>query len=300
MTEIVPFEAEAKLDWIAMARAIEAGHKLPPAQVTDSFLYRGEDTLLNRSAWIEGLGIAVKVASIFPGNRDKPSVNGAMNLLSDTDGTLEAVVDFHLVTKWKTAADSLLGAMKLAQPDSREILIVGAGNVAASLREAYGAAFPEARFTVWNRSVEGAERLQARHPDVEIARDLEAAVRRADIITCATMAKAPVIRGEWLRPGQHVDLIGAFTPQMREADDLALQRARIFVDARATTLDHIGELKIPLQAGAITREDVVAEFSEPEPFRRESREEITLFKNGGGAHLDLMVARHILDRWRSA
>lgn len=300
MTEIVPFEAEANLDWIAMAGAIEAGHNLPPAQVTDSFLYRGEDTLLNRSAWIEGLGIAVKVASIFPGNRDKPSVNGAVNLLSDTDGTLEAVVDFHLVTKWKTAADSLLGAMKLARPDSREILIVGAGNVAASLREAYGAAFPEARFTVWNRSVEGAERLQARHPDVEIAKDLEAAVCRADIITCATMAKAPVIRGEWLRPGQHVDLIGAFTPQMREADDLALQRARIFVDARATTLDHIGELKIPLQAGAITREDVVAEFSEPERFRRESREEITLFKNGGGAHLDLMVARHILDRWRSA
>ena len=147
MTEIVPFEAEKKLDWIAMARAIEAGHDLPPAQVTDTFLYRGEDTLLNRSAWIEGLGIAVKVASIFPKN-EGPSINGAVNLLSDTDGTLEAVVDFHLVTKWKTAADSLLGAMKLARPDSREILIVGAGNVASSLRAAYGAGFPNARYTV--------------------------------------------------------------------------------------------------------------------------------------------------------
>ncbi|EYD73035.1 ornithine cyclodeaminase family protein [Limimaricola hongkongensis] len=299
MTEIVPFEAEAKLDWISMARAIEAGHDLPPAQVTDTFLYRGEDTLLNRSAWIEGLGIAVKVASIFPGN-EGPSVNGAVTLLSDTDGTLEAVVDFHLVTKWKTAADSLLGAMKLARPDSREILIVGAGNVASSLREAYGAAFPEARFTVWNRSRGGAERLCAQHPDIEIAEDLEQAVRRADIVTCATMAKAPVVRGDWLKPGAHLDLIGAFTPQMREADDRALQRARIFVDSRATTLDHIGELKIPLEAGAISRADVVAEFSEPEAFRRESDEEITLFKNGGGAHLDLMVARHILDRWRSA
>ncbi|MGX9856770.1 ornithine cyclodeaminase family protein [Limimaricola variabilis] len=299
MTEIVPFEAEAKLDWIAMARAIEAGHELPPAQVTDTFLYRGEDTLLNRSAWIEGLGIAVKVATIFPGNQG-PSINGAVNLLSDKDGTLEAVVDFHLVTKWKTAADSLLGAMKLARPDSREILIVGAGNVAASLREAYGAAFPEARFSVWNRSREGAERLKAQHPDIEIAEDLERAVGQADIVTCATMAKAPVVRGDWLRPGTHLDLIGAFTPHMREADDRALQRARIFVDARATTLDHIGELKIPLEAGAITREDVVAEFSEPKLFRRESEDEITLFKNGGGAHLDLMVARHILDRWRAA
>ena len=299
MTEIVPYEAEAKLDWIAMAEAIEAGHKLPPAQVTDTFLYRGEDTLLNRSAWIEGLGIAVKVASIFPGN-DGPSINGAVTLLSDTDGTLEAVVDFHLVTKWKTAADSLLGAMKLARPDSREILIVGAGNVAASLREAYGAAFPEARFTVWNRSRAGAERLKGQHPDIEIAEDLEQAVGRADIVTCATMAKEPVVHGDWLKPGAHLDLIGAFTPQMREADDRALQRARIFVDSRATVLDHIGELKIPLEAGAISREDVVAEFSEPEAFRRESDDEITLFKNGGGAHLDLMVARHILDRWRSA
>ncbi|SDE60609.1 ornithine cyclodeaminase family protein [Limimaricola pyoseonensis] len=302
MTEIVPFEAEEKLDWIALSDAIWEGHRLPPAQVNDSFLYRGDDTLLNRSAWIDGLGIAVKVAAIFPGNKQagKPSVNGAVTLLSDVDGTLEAVVDFALVTKWKTAGDSLLAARRLARPDSREILIVGAGNVAASLREAYGAAFPEARFTVWNRSREGAERLKERHPDIEIAEDLEQAVGRADIVTCATMAKQPVIRGDWLRPGQHLDLIGAFTPEMREADDRALQRARVFVDSKATTFDHIGELKIPLESGAIRREDVVAEYTDQDRFARGGEDEITLFKNGGGAHLDLMVARHILERWRSA
>ncbi len=290
---------EAKLDWLALTRALWDGHRLPPAQITDTLLYRGDETLLNRSAWIDGLGIAVKVATIFPGNAalGKPSVNGALNLMSDTDGTLQALVDFRLVTRWKTAGDSLLAATRLARPDSREILIVGAGSVAESLREAYGAAFPEARFTVWNRSRAGAERLHAAFPDMAIAGDLQAAVGRADIITCATMATEPVIRGDWLRPGQHLDLIGAYTPKMREADDAALQRSRIFVDARATTLDHIGELMMPLASGAIARDDVVADFRDQALFRRDSDAEITLFKNGGGAHLDLICARHILDRW---
>ena len=112
------------------------------------------------------------------------------------------------------------------------------------------------------------------------------------------MSPDPVLRGAWLRPGQHVDLIGAYRPDLREADDEALKRARIFVDSRETTLDHIGELKIPLEAGTISREDVVADYYELDAFARRP-DDITLFKNGGGAHLDLMTARHILDRWRN-
>jgi ornithine cyclodeaminase/alanine dehydrogenase-like protein (mu-crystallin family) len=100
------------------------------------------------------MGLLVKSATVFPGNagRGAPSINGGVSLFSDLDGTLEAILDFHLVTKWKTAGDSLLAALKLAPKDTRTILIVGAGTVARSLREAYGAAFPEARFLVWNRS----------------------------------------------------------------------------------------------------------------------------------------------------
>ncbi|MEX5730097.1 ornithine cyclodeaminase/alanine dehydrogenase-like protein (mu-crystallin family) [Rhodovulum iodosum] len=294
---------EPLLDWIALTEALEAGHSLPRAEIADSFLYRGSDTMLNRAAWIEGLGIAVKTATVFPGNptHDKPAVNGGMCLYSNCDGLLEAIVDFHLVTKWKTAGDSLLAARKLARPDSERILIVGAGTVAHSLYEAYFAAFPKARFTVWNRSAAGAQRLASAFPDIEVAPDLEAAVRAADIVTSATMATAPLIMGDWLRPGQHIDLIGAFRPDMREADDAALKRARIFVDSRATTLDHIGELKIPLEAGAIGREDVVADYYDlpSGDFARRSDDEITLFKNGGGAHLDLMSGRYILGAWRA-
>ncbi|CUH40586.1 ornithine cyclodeaminase [Jannaschia seosinensis] len=295
----IPFigpEAEAKLDWMALTRALAAGHDLPRAEVDDTFLYRGDDTILSRAAWIDGLGALVKTATIFPGNRARgmPTIGGAVSLFSDTDGTLAAMLDFALVTKWKTAGDSLLAATRLARPDSRRVLIVGSGSVAASLHQAYFAAFPDASFAVWSRTEDSARAFAETH-GIDQAPDLAAAVPEADIVTCATMATAPVLRGEWLRPGQHVDLIGAYRPDMREADDEALRRARLFVDARATTLDHIGELKIPLADGIIARDDVVADYYDGAAMRRGSDEEITMFKNGGGAHLDLMTARYILD-----
>lgn len=300
MTVLIPFEEGQKnLDWLALTDALAAGHEGPKADVADVFLYEGENTLLNRSAWIAGLGLAIKCATIFPGNKaaGKPAIAGAMNLFSGKDGALEAILDFALVTKWKTAGDSLLAARQLARPDSKNILIVGAGTVGHSLREAYGAAFPDASFTVWNRSVEGAKAMQTVFPDIAIADDLKTAVRGADVITTATMSTAPIIKGEWLQPGQHVDLIGAYRPDMREVDDKALNRARVFVDSRETTIGHIGELKIPIAAGAFAAQDVVADYYQLDQFRRHSADEITLFKNGGGAHLDLMTSRYILEAW---
>ena len=179
-----------------------------------------------------------------------------MNLFSDGDGTLKALIDFHLVTKWKTAGDSLHAARKLARPDSRKILLVGAGNVTRSLRDAYAAAFPEATFTIWNRTLASVAPIRADHPDISIALDLREAVAEADIIGTGTMATEPVIAGKWLQPGQHLDLIGAYRPDMREVDDDALRRARVFVDSRATTVPHIGELMIPLASGAISEETI--------------------------------------------
>ncbi|MEO1364799.1 MAG: NAD(P)-binding domain-containing protein, partial [Pseudomonadota bacterium] len=244
---VIPFaEGEAVLDWIGLTDALAAGHALPRAEIGDTFLYRDPDTLLSRAAWINGLGMAVKTATVFPGNpaAGRPMINGGVNLYNDADGTLAAIIDFHLVTKWKTAGDSLLAARRLARPDSRNILIVGAGTVGASLRAAYAAAFPQARFTVWNRTPAKADAF-AKAYDTDVAPDLETAVRSADIITSATMSTDPLIRGAWLQPGQHLDLIGAYRPDMREADDIALQRARVFVDSYDTTVGHIGEIRIP-------------------------------------------------------
>ncbi|SOC07460.1 ornithine cyclodeaminase [Rhodobacter sp. JA431] len=290
-------EAEAKLDWIALTDALAAGHALPRAEVADSFLYRGKDTLLTRSALIDGLGMLVKAATIVPGNApDLATVNGGVMLMNNQTGLLDAVLDFGLVTKWKTAGDSLLAARRLARPEARNILICGAGNVAASMISAYRTAFPEARFTIWNRSPAGAEALADRM-GAAVEMDLETALGQAEIVAGTTMAKEPWLRGDWLQPGTHVDLIGAFRPDMREADDVALKRARIFCDARATTVHHIGEFRDPIARGVIAEADIVADYYDlgSGTFARQSTEEITLCKNGGGAHLDLMTARYILD-----
>ncbi|AUQ64999.1 ornithine cyclodeaminase family protein [Phaeobacter inhibens] len=297
----IPFDqGEANLDWLSFCDALAAGHQLPRAEVADSFLYRGDDTLLNRAAWIDGLGLAVKSATIFPGNPDQgyPMVNGAVCLYADQSGMLEALVDFHLVTKWKTAGDSLLGALRLANPDSREVLIVGAGTVGASLIEAFGTAYPKAQIRIWNRTAEKAEALAEQYPNAKVAADLEAAVQAADIILTCTMSSTPVIKGAWLRPGQHLNLIGAYRPDMRETDNEALQRADIYCDSFETTVDHIGEFKIPLSEGVISRDDVRADFYNLTAFPRFDPTRITLFKNGGGAHMDLMTSRHILDCWQ--
>lgn len=291
----IGWEAEPSLDWLALTRAIEAGHRLPKAEIGDTFLYRAPDTLLSRAAWIDGLGALVKTATVFPKNPDQglATIAGAVSLFDDTNGQLAAMLDFGLVTKWKTAGDSLLGALRLARPDSRKVLIVGAGTVARSLRQAYAAGFPEAEFTVWARDSEKAKAFADEY-ECHVATSLENAVFETDILTSATMTTEPILKGDWLQPGQHVDLIGAYRPDMREVDDTALTRSEIFVDSRATTIGHIGEIEIPLRAGTITKADIRADYYD-DGWGRSSPDAITLFKNGGGAHMDLMTSRYILD-----
>ena len=301
MTHMIPFEdGQIGLDWLALTDALADGHSRAKAKVEDVFMYRGGDTVLNRSAWIDGMGLAIKCATIFPANKaaGNPMVNGAVNLFSDDNGQLEAILDFHLVTKWKTAADSLLAARRLARPDSKRILIVGSGIVGRSLWQAYSAAFPQAEFSIWNRSLEGAQQFAKDCDGVTVTTDLETAVRNADIVTSATMATEPFLKGAWFQPGQHIDLIGAYRPDMREVDNEALLRTRVFVDSYATTMNHIGEMKIPLEAGVISPEDIIADYYELDMFKRRSDDEITLFKNGGGAHLDLMTSFYIMDVWK--
>ncbi len=292
---IVPKDAESLLTWAGLLDAFEAGHRLPKPDIKDLFVYRGADTILDRAAWIDGLGALVKVATVVPGNaaRGLPTIHGAVTLYDDVTGELTSLVDFHLVTKWKTAGDSLLSARRLARKNAQNILLVGAGNVAKSMVQAYSTLFPGARFTVWSRTRASAEAM-----GLPVADDLETAVKAADIICTATMSTTPLIKGGWLQPGQHLDLIGAYKPGMREVDDTAMQRARLFVDSRATTLHHIGELIEPLKSGAITEDHIIADFYDsPATYARQSDDEITIAKNGGGAHLDLMTATYIAAMW---
>lgn len=305
----VPFlshENTANLDWPAAVEALRRGHGLPRARIADVFLGPPTGTMMSRSAWIEGLGYGAKTFTVFDGNaaRGLPTVQGAMLVFDNETGSLRAIVNSPLVTEFKTAADSVLGASLLARPDSRHLLIVGAGTVAASLVRAYTSVLPGIeRVSVWARRVEQARDLVAGlggvSAEVAAVEDLQAAVGRADIISAATMARAPVVFGDWVRPGTHVDLIGAFKADMREADDALMSKAALFVDSRETTLGHIGELMIPIASGAITPDSVLGDLYDlvrPDARRRQSDAEITVFKNGGGAHLDLMIASWIARR----
>ncbi len=285
---------DVALNWPEMVAALRTGHLGARPAIADQFLHRGDDVLLSRAAWVEGLGVAVKSVTVFPAQ--VPSVQGAMLLFNDKTGAVEAVIDSALITRWKTVADSLLGAQMLARPEAKRLLIIGAGAVAEGLIAAYPALFPDLEIEIWNRTMARAEALAAGKLHVRAVADLPEAVARADIISTATMAKPPVLKGAWLRAGQHLDLIGAFTADMREADDLALQRSRIFVDSVATTVEHIGEMMIPLASGAIARADILGDLYDlaQGAAGRVEADDITLFKNGGGAHLDLMVGRVIL------
>ncbi len=283
------------LTWAGVVDSIIEGSRLGEPLIDDTLLRRDGDTLLSRSAWINGLGIAVKSATVFPDNASSgmPAVNGSVSLFDDSTGQLNATLDFHLVTKWKTAADSLLAARRLARPDAQRVLIVGAGAVASSMIDAYRSSFPDADVAVWNRTSERAEQLARTHA-VEAVRDLESAVHRADIISTSTMAMDPLIIGAQLRDGQHLDLIGGYRPDMREADDTCIRRGRVFVDARASARD-VGDICQPVASGILDDASIVADFTDLDSglFERRTDDEITVFKNAGGAHLDLMVARHI-------
>jgi ornithine cyclodeaminase len=158
---------------------------------------------------------------------------------------------------------------------------------------------------IWNRTFAKAQQL-AQEKNAIAIESLPDALANADIVSCSTMSTEPVLQGDWIKAGTHVDLIGAYRPDMREADDSLLLKSSIFVDANETAIHDIGELAIPIKAGVITEEAVIADFyqlcsksgseGDNEKIGRQTEEEITLFKNGGGAHLDLMTAIYIIDK----
>jgi ornithine cyclodeaminase len=203
-------------------------------------------------------------------------------------------MDATALTYRKTAADSALGSKLLSQPDAETLLMVGAGGLAPYLIAAHRAIRPSIRrVLVWNRSPDRAAALGE-----EVA-DLEAAARSADIISCATASTTPLVEGRWLKPGTHLDLVGGFTPEMRECDDEAVKRARLFVDSRMFAIDQPGDLGSPLSRGIIGRDRIEADLfdlcGKNYSVGRTSGD-ITLYKNGGGSHLDLFTALYIFDR----
>ena len=287
-------------NWPLVIEAMRNGHRLPRAKVGDTFVGGAGNTMLVRSAWIDGLAAGVKAATVVPENPNRseplPSVHAQVMLFSHETGQLTALLDGTEVTAWKTAGDSALGCDLLARKDAKTLLMVGAGAMAEPLIRAHLSVRPALKkILLWNRSPDRVETLKQKLADldqeVEIVASPEEGASAANIISCATMSVDPVLMGKWISPGCHVDLVGAFKADMREADDELHSRASWFVDSVDTTLHHIGELKIPFEQGLINEQSIKGDLNDlvAEKAGRSSDDEITVFKNGGGAHLDVMV-----------
>ena len=295
-------DVKNNLSWSELCEAFHEGHQAPQADIDDILFKQGDNAVLNRAAWIKGKGIGVKTATVFPNNINRtpalPNVQAVFTLFDDDNGQPLAFIDGILVTKWKTAGDSVFAAKLLARPDSKVLTIIGAGAVASSMIDAYRAVFPQLeKVQVWNRTFAKAQQLAAEKNAIAIE-SLPEALSNADIVSSSTMSTSSFIKGDWIKAGTHVDLIGAYRPDMREADDDLIAKSRIFVDSRATAIHDIGELAKPIENGVIKEEDVIADFYQlcNNQQGRKTETEITLFKNGGGAHLDLMTALYIMQK----
>jgi ornithine cyclodeaminase len=269
--------------------------QVPPRQVHEIGDARDDGlTSLIMPAW-NARYYGVKVVNIAPGNRARglPGLHSSYLLHDVSTGAPLALVDGDVITARRTAAASALAASWLARAEARHLLVVGTGRVARMLPEAMRAVRPIDRVSVWGRSGASAQALAAelreQGVDATAVPDLAAAVAAADIVSCATLATAPLVLGRWLAPGSHLDLIGSFTPAMREADDACLARASLFVDTEEA-MRKSGDLLGPLERGVITAKDLRANLSDlvrGAHRGRQSDSERTVFKSVGTALEDL-------------
>ena len=294
------------LDWDGVLDALHNAH-LGPHPVGDSFFLGDADYgLLSRGVIFPGSGAGLKLASMYPANTSAnpplPVEDAAFLVIDEKTKAIAAILDGPEISRWKTPADSALAAKKLSRDDSRVLLVLGAGPIAKALVDVYLHIRPSIReVLLWNRTSSKLDKtcadLKARNINVQVVTDLDAAVKQADIITSATSSSTPLIRGEFVRPGTHVDLIGGYRPDMQEADNDVLAKARIFVDDRSTAACS-GDIQIPLLAGVISQEQIegdLFDLCQNTAFIR-SGDEITVYKNAGGAHFDLVVSQYAISK----
>jgi ornithine cyclodeaminase len=294
------------LTFPVLVDALEAAHRRPKMQAHDAMLGNPRELYFVRSAVDAGRFMASKLITSFPGNLggDLPAVQAVVALFDGTNGKPLAVIDGTELTYWRTAADSALGSRLLSRPDVRTLLVVGAGEMAKWLVRSHRAVRPSIeRVLIWNRTAERAKMLvdllKAEGIAGEPVSDLDAASHEADLITTCTRSPAPLVKGANLKPGAHLDLVGGYTPDTREADDEAARRSLVFTDRRESAFHGVGDILSPIKSGAIRESDVLGDLYDLVPGKvkgRRSADDITFFKNAGGGHLDLMTAEVVFGR----
>jgi ornithine cyclodeaminase/alanine dehydrogenase-like protein (mu-crystallin family) len=288
---------------------LEAGMRLAvqvPERNHHDVVVEGEPvrTLITMPAWDDSGLIGVKLVNVVPANvsRCRPSISATYVIFDSVTGEPMALLDGTVLTARRTAAVAALAGKHLSDPHARTHLIVGAGAVARHLAPAYAAVRSFKRTLVWarrpDRAAEMARELEAGGIRAVAVTDLEEGVRASDVVSCATMAERPIIRGAWLRPGSHLDLLGAYRPNMREADDDALHGAAIYADSMPGALTDAGELADPIERGAIARADILGDLRDlclnPPQGDGVTR---TVFKSVGNARWDYLCASAA---WRDA
>lgn len=262
-------------------------------------------SLMVMPAWRMGHRLGVSMITVFPDNADrgKPVLTGAYQLMDAMTGQFLALIDGPALIKKRTAAASALASSYLSRPDSTRLLVLGTGQLVPHLVSAHKAVRPITEVLIWGRNAGRAKSLAKALSrfrfKVKATEDLEGAVRGADIISTATLSEQPLIQGDWVQPGAHLDLVGSVRPDRREVDDATLQKARLFVDTRAGALAHGGDLVQALADGVIHEEDIAADLAQltcGERAGRRFHQQITLFKSVGTALEDLAAADLALRR----
>lgn len=305
-------EVHSALPWTPLCDALERGFRAgATVPVRHAHSLGGDDALLLMPAWNARV-VGTKLVTVMPGNvgQGVGTVQASYLLMDRATGEPLALLDGEALTLRRTAATSALAARYLARASASRLLIVGTGRLAGWMARAHTALRPAIdRVTVWGRRPAAAEAL-AREirslgdlagATVEATDDLARAVSQADIVCCATTSSEPLVRGDWLRAGQHLDLVGAFKPTMREVDDAAVAAARIVVDTYGGALKEAGDLVQALAASAITQHDIAADLAQLVEGSRVGRShdaQITLFKSVGTALEDLAAAELVLERSR--
>lgn len=295
-------EVAGALVWPALierlATTFREGVEAPPRHHHAMHRPDGEATMLLMPAWEEAGYIGMKMVNVFPQNANAglPAISGLYILCEGQHGTPLACIDGSALTSRRTAAASALAARELARQDAESLLVVGTGKLAPMLIEAHAAIRPIRTVRVWGRNPDKAMALADQFRgrfDCQAVTDLETAVPEADIISCATLSTEPLVRGEWLRPGSHLDLVGAFRPSMRETDSHCLASSEVFVDTYAGAMGEAGDILQAIDEGAFSKGDLRAELAEllrGEKPGRTNDEAITVFKSVGASLEDLAAA----------
>jgi ornithine cyclodeaminase len=296
-------EARAALDLPSVIEALRAMFREgceAPVRHHHTIAAEGQPpaTMLLMPAWLSGRYLGVKLVNVFPGNggRGLPAVQGVYLLFSGKTGELIATIEGNELTARRTVAASALAASYLARDDAETLLVVGTGRLAHFMPVAHAAVRPIRRVLVWGRDEAKAAALAQDLAGQGFAAshtgDLPAAVAAADIVSCATLSREPLVQGAWLKPGVHLDLVGGFTPEMREADDAAVRRASVFIDTPGA-LAEAGDIVVPLATGVLSKEEIrgdLAALTRGDHPGRTRPDEITFFKSVGAAAEDLAAA----------